>query len=49
MTIKDSKLVIAPTETEPQRYDLAQLIAGIDQDNVHAEADLGEAVGAELL
>jgi antitoxin MazE len=49
MTVEDSKLVITPAEAEPPRYDLAQLIAGIDQDNVHEEIDLGEAVGAELL
>ena len=49
MTVEDGKLVVTPAEAEPPRYDLAQLIAGIDQDNVHEEADFGEAVGAELL
>jgi antitoxin MazE len=49
VTVEDSKLVITPAEAEPPRYDLAQLIAGIDQDNVHEEIDLGDAVDAELL
>lgn len=49
ITVEDSKLVITPAEAEPLRYDLAKLIAGMNQDNLHDEIDLGEAVGAELL
>lgn len=49
MKVENSKLVIARTEAAPLRYDLAQLIAGIDKKNLHEEIDLGEAVGAEFL
>ncbi|MHB8255114.1 MAG: AbrB/MazE/SpoVT family DNA-binding domain-containing protein [Acidiferrobacter sp.] len=33
----------------PSKYDLAQLLAGITQDNLHAEASFGPPVGNETL
>ena len=33
----------------PKEYDLAALLAGITPENVHEEADFGQAVGQELL
>jgi antitoxin MazE len=39
------RIVIEPVR--PHGYDLAQLLAGITPDNLHAEADFGPAVGKE--
>ena len=49
LTVEDNKLVIVSVEPEAPRYDLAQLIAGINQENIHDEVDLGDPVGAEIL
>lgn len=48
IAVEDSRLVITPAE-EAARYDLAELVAGMNQDNLHDEIDLGQAVGAERL
>ncbi len=39
------RIIIEPL---PARYDLDQLIGGITSDNLHAEVDLGAAVGEEM-
>ncbi len=44
LTVADGRLVIAPAR---RRYDLAQLVAGITEDNRHAETDWGAPVGNE--
>ena len=40
------RIIIEPLR--PARYDLDQLIGGITSDNLHAEVDLGAAVGEEM-
>ncbi len=49
LSVEDSKLVIVSARPGPPHYDLDQLLAGINQENLHEEIDLGEAVGAELI
>lgn len=39
------RIVVEPIR--PKAYDLAQLLAGITPDNLHAEAGFGPAVGKE--
>lgn len=39
------RIVIEPIR--PREYDLAQLLAGITPDNLHAETSFGPAVGKE--
>ncbi len=39
------RIIIEPL---PAYYDLDQLIGGITSDNLHAEVDLGAAVGEEM-
>lgn len=39
------RIVIEPVR--PSEYDLAQLLAGITRDNLHAETNFGPAVGKE--
>lgn len=40
------RIVIEPIR--PSEYDLAQLLAGITPDNLHAEVDFGAPVGKEI-
>ncbi len=40
------RIIIEPLR--PDRYDLDQLIGGITSENLHAEVDLGAAVGEEM-
>jgi antitoxin MazE len=49
LSIVDHRLVIAPATQQPPRYDLAQLLAGITEDNLYEEITLGDAVGGEAL
>ena len=44
MTLEDGKLVIKPLDQAPT---LAQLLAGITDDNLHRAVDTGDAVGKE--
>ncbi|WP_089730135.1 AbrB/MazE/SpoVT family DNA-binding domain-containing protein [Candidatus Thiosymbion oneisti] len=44
---EDGHIVIEPVH--PREYDLAQLLAGITSDNLHAEVSTGPAVGNEAL
>lgn len=41
------RIVIEPIR--PREYDLAQLLAGITPENLHAEVDFGAPVGKEAL
>ena len=41
------RIVIDPVR--PERYKLAQLLAGITPENLHAEVDFGGPVGKEVL
>lgn len=49
LTVEDKKLVIVSAEPEAPRFDLAQLIAGMTQENIHDEVDLGDSIGAEII
>ncbi len=40
-------IVIVPVRRD--RYDLAELVAGITDDNQHEEIDTGPAIGAEII
>ena len=44
---EDGRIVIEPVR--PSEYSLEQLLAGITSENLHGEADLGPAVGKEIL
>lgn len=46
LSLIDGRLVIAPV-TEPQ-YSLEQLLAQVNEGNVHREQDTGPAVGGEV-
>jgi antitoxin MazE len=41
------RIVIEPIR--PREYDLAQLLAGITPENLHAEVDFGAPIGKEAL
>lgn len=45
LTAKDGELVLRPSL--PSRLRLADLLAGITPDNIHASVDTGDAVGSE--
>lgn len=44
---ENGRLIIEPIR--PNSYRLAQLIAGITEDNLHTEVDFGAATGKEAL
>ena len=46
LAIVDGKLIIVPV-TEP-RYNLADLLAQVTEENLHREIDTGPAVGNEI-
>ncbi len=43
--VEGGRIVIEPLR--PVRYDIADLVAGITDDNLHAPVDMGNAVGQE--
>jgi antitoxin MazE len=45
LTAKDGELVLRPSR--PSRLRLADLLAGITPENIHASVDTGDAVGSE--
>jgi antitoxin MazE len=45
LTCKDGELVLRPSL--PSRLRLADLLAGITPENIHASVDTGDAVGSE--
>lgn len=45
LTAKDGELVLRPCL--PSRLRLADLLAGITPENIHASVDTGDAVGSE--
>ncbi len=45
LTAKDGELVLRPSL--PNRLRLADLLAGITPDNIHASVDTGDGVGSE--
>jgi antitoxin MazE len=45
LTAKDGELVLRPSL--PNRLRLADLLAGITPENIHASVDTGDAVGSE--
>jgi antitoxin MazE len=45
LTAKNGKLVLKPAV--PRRLRLADLLAGVTPENIHATVDAGDAVGAE--
>jgi len=45
LTAKDGELVLRPSV--PSRLRLADLIASVTPENIHASVDTGDAVGAE--
>jgi antitoxin MazE len=47
LSIQNGKLVIAPVADVPA-YDLADLLSGMTNENLHGETDSGVAVGNEF-
>ena len=45
LTAQDGELVLRPSV--PSRFSLADLLAGITAENIHASIDAGDAVGDE--
>lgn len=45
--VEDGTLVLRPVQETPH-YDLDALLAGITDDNLHAEVETGRPVGAEF-
>jgi len=45
LTAKDGELILKPSL--PSRLRLADLLAGITPENIHASVDTGDAVGSE--
>lgn len=46
LTLAEGKLVLSPTR--PPFYDLADLMEGVKEENLHREVDTGTAVGDEI-
>lgn len=46
LTIEGGRIVLTPTRP---KYDLAELVAGIQPNNLHSETDWGEPVGKERI
>lgn len=47
IAVEDGRIVIIPSR--PKEYSLDALLSGITDENIHAKADFGAAVGKELL
>lgn len=47
VVVRDGKLVVTPLDESP-RYELAELLAGITEENLHGEIATGPAVGSEF-
>jgi antitoxin MazE len=48
LRVEDGKLIVAPTQKRKWKYSLAELLAGVSEENIHPETDWGSAVGEEL-
>ena len=46
LTIEGGRIVLTPTRP---KYDLAELVAGIQPNTLHSETDWGEPVGKERI
>ena len=46
LSLEDGELIIRPTRGP--KYDLAALLRGVTDDNVHAEVETGPSVGGEV-
>jgi antitoxin MazE len=46
MRAEDGRIIVEPLREDV--YDLADLVAGITEENKHAEVDFGAPVGAEV-
>ncbi|MCA6221096.1 AbrB/MazE/SpoVT family DNA-binding domain-containing protein [Photorhabdus antumapuensis] len=47
ISVEDGKVVIVPVKAK--EYNLDALLAGIKDENIHAEVDFGAPVGKEIL
>lgn len=47
ISVRNGQLVVTPVDEMPS-YDLAALLAGITEENVHGEVGTGHSVGNEL-
>jgi len=48
LRIENGRLIIAPMQKRKWKYSLEDLLAGINEENIHPETDWGSAVGEEL-
>lgn len=46
LTIEGGRIVLTPTR---HKYDMAELVAGIQPNNLHSETDWGDSVGKERI
>jgi antitoxin MazE len=45
---EDGRIIIEACD-KPPRYNLAELLAGVNSENLHAQTDWGEDIGAEII
>ena len=48
LSVVDSKIIVEPNKSKP-KYNLAELLDEINEDNIHSETDWGNPVGKEVL
>jgi antitoxin MazE len=46
ITLLEGKLIVAPTQAP--EYDLEELLAGVTDENIHAEINSGPPIGKEI-
>ena len=48
LSVVDGKIIVEPNKSKP-KYNLAELLDEINEDNIHSETDWGNPVGKEVL
>lgn len=48
LSVIDGKIVVEPKKNKP-KYNLAELLSDINEENIHSETDWGKGVGKEVL
>ena len=48
LSFEDGRLVLVPVESNSNQFELDALLAEINEDNMHTEVAVGDAVGQEV-
>lgn len=48
LRVEDGKLIIAPMQKRKWKYSLEELLAGVNEENIHPETHWGSPAGGEV-